>query len=185
MWTGICQSKHPRLVSCHLCPLRLQPSSRYSSFPGHRSLLRFLGGSVSLLYNALIHVWHVHSACSYLFLFFCHRGYCRRWREALCEHQVLVEYLLQWQIFIYIREKYFCDSVHLRKSGDNPCGLSKSDTHLHLNLRVSLCAVNYFPCISFILPRKDITCCFLPLLLTYLAYDPWRSILVGKIGIIL
>ena len=112
--------------------------------------------------------------------------YWTRLSKLLCaEHQVLVEYLLQWQIFIYIREKYFCDSVHLRKSGDNPCGLSKSDTHLHLNLRVSLCAVNYFPCISFILPRKDITCCFLPLLLTYLAYDPWRSILVGKIGIIL
>ena len=89
--TGICQNKHPRLVSHYLCPLRLQPSSRYSSLPGHRSLVRSLGGSVSSLYNALI---HVHSACSYLFLFFCYRGYCTRWSEALGgEHQVPVEYL--------------------------------------------------------------------------------------------
>ena len=36
-----------------------------------------------------------------------------------------------------------------RKAGDNPWELSKSDVHLCLNLRVSFCVVNYFPCISF------------------------------------
>ena len=67
-----------------------------------------------------------------------------------------MEYLLQLQISMYIGEKYFCEYVHgrkeeRRKAGDNPWELSKSDEHFCLNLRVSFCVVNYFPCISFIL----------------------------------
>ena len=111
--------------------------------------------------------------------------YWTKLSKVLCaEHQVLVEYLLQRQISMYIGEKslWLC-----QESGDNLCILSKSDIHLCLNLKsVSLCCKNYFPCIFLLFCLERISYAFFLSLSGWvlLDYIPSRSILVIITGII-
>ena len=91
-------------------------------------------------------------------------GFCEYWRKA----------------FLCIRHA----RTEERKAGDHPCGLSKLCIYLCLNLIIPFCVVNYFACISFISARRNIIWSFLHCCWLYLEYDPQKSILVGKIGII-
>ena len=94
----------------------------------------------------------------------------------------VTDFCVYWRkIFLCIRHGR---KEEERKAGDNPCGLFKSYMYLCLNFILPFCIVNYFACISFILPRRNITCYFLHCCRLHLVYDPQKSILVGKVGII-